>query len=535
MDVLVCQPPYPESGTAAAAEDCLAWMLRHLNALKPKANDLILLPEYANAPGITEPGLLRRFSERQGGDFIRAVASAARRLGSAIAFGSAQANGSGWVNRSVLLDLDGTPVFHYDKIHLTDAETRDLSLTPGTATPVAEYRGVRIAFAVCFDLYFPEYFSTLASRNVDLILCPSYQRSEAARRICLLAQTRAFDSGAYILRSGYAMGRPEFGGQSLVAAPDGTILWNAGPMAGVITGRIEPDRKFVKPASHGEPDTEHRGLIERHRRPVVYRPFCEMRRRLSEAPFPKLCAHRGMSQACPENTLPAFAAAVAAGAHEIELDVWLSRDGVPVVCHDDRLDRTTSGNGRISDLDWPDIRRLDAGIKHGEHWLGVGVPRLEEVLEFLGGRAGLNIHLKEPGPDGQMVRMVCDLMRSECLVETSYIAGDREGVLELARRYAPDVPRACLAHQDDAERLIATARKYACQRVQFCRSVTPNQIRQAHEAGLVCNLFWSDDASDAMAYVRKGIDVILTNQAQQLVAHGFPSLHSQCRRAPPPE
>ena len=57
----------------------------------------------------------------------------------------------------------------------------------------------------------------------------------------------------------------------------------------------------------------------------------------------KLCAHRGLSHACPENTLPAFGAAIALGVDEIEFDLWLSADGVPVVCHDPRVDRTTDG------------------------------------------------------------------------------------------------------------------------------------------------------------------------------------------------
>ena len=50
--------------------------------------------------------------------------------------------------------------------------------------------------------------------------------------------------------------------------------------------------------------------------------------------FPRLCAHRGLSLAMPENSIPSFAAALACGAHEIEFDLWLSADGVPVVCQD---------------------------------------------------------------------------------------------------------------------------------------------------------------------------------------------------------
>ena len=76
-------------------------------------------------------------------------------------------------------------------------------------------------------------------------------------------------------------------------------------------------------------------------------------------PYPRICAHRGFETAAPENTLPAFGAAIALGAQEIELDVRLSRDGVPVVCHDDRLDRISNGSGVVQDLTFEEIR-LDA-------------------------------------------------------------------------------------------------------------------------------------------------------------------------------
>ena len=156
------------------------------------------------------------------------------------------------------------------------------------------------------------------------------------------------------------MGRPDTGGRSLVAAPTGALLADAGQDACVITAELDPKRKFVKPASHGQPSVEHRTLIESHRRPAVYRRRAERAQQVAASPFPWLCAHRGLSQACPENTLPAFAAAIAAGAHEIEFDVWTSRDGVPVVCHDPSADRTTDGSGKLAELSWADIRRLDA-------------------------------------------------------------------------------------------------------------------------------------------------------------------------------
>jgi len=246
----------------------------------------------------------------------------------------------------------------------------------------------------------------------------------------------------------------------------------------------------------------------------------EPRREGTQTPFPHLCAHRGLSATCPENTLPAFGAAVALGAHEIELDLWMTRDGVPVACHDRSVDRTTDGTGAIGHMDWDDLRRLDAGVRLGEPWAGVRMPRFEEVLGAVGGRTTLNIHLKEPGPEGRLVALVDGLLGERGLRETSYLAGD-EQVLEAARRRAPQVARACLGGQGDPSRQIEVALQFGCRRVQFGRHVSPEQIRRAHEAGLICNLFWSDDPEDARAYVQKGTDVVLTNALHRLLAGGF--------------
>ncbi|MDA0748633.1 MAG: glycerophosphodiester phosphodiesterase family protein [bacterium] len=521
MKICLFQPPYPASGTAEAAEQCIAWMQGRLDALEPNQQDLVLLPEYATVPGIQDPDLLRTFSADQGNRFLKAVKASATRLKSAIALGTVQTHGPHWVNRSLFFGPDGNLLAHYDKVHLTETEQNDLGIHPGSNIEPFEYAGARLAFAVCFDLYFPEYFSALAAQQTDLILCPSYQRSETAQRIYLISQTRALDSGAYLARSSYAMSTSDRGGQSLIAGPDGILLLQAGSVVGTFVGELDPTKRFTKPASHGQPDTEHRDLMERRRRPTLYRPAQDSRHTVSQTPFPRLCAHRGISHACPENTLPAFAASLAAGVQEIELDLRPSRDGVPVVCHDPDLSRTTTGEGHIDTLDWADIRRLDAGTPCDPRWRGVPIPRFEEVLDLMDNKVALNIHIKDPGPDGVFLKSICDLLRERALTDIAYLALGTEEALGIACEYAPEIPRACLAHQKEPVRMIETAQSFACERLQFFRAVTPEQIQQAHNAGLICNLFWADECEDALNYVRNGIHVILTNCAHELVADNF--------------
>lgn len=93
-------------------------------------------------------------------------------------------------------------------------------------------------------------------------------------------------------------------------------------------------------------------------------------------------AHRGASGYAPENTLAAFRRAVALGANFIETDLQLSRDARFVAIHDESVERTTNGKGRVHDLTLADLRRLDAGSWFGSEFAAEQIPTLEEILDF---------------------------------------------------------------------------------------------------------------------------------------------------------
>lgn len=105
-------------------------------------------------------------------------------------------------------------------------------------------------------------------------------------------------------------------------------------------------------------------------------------------------AHRGASAYHPENTMAAFRAAYEMEAEMIELDITLSKDGIPVVIHDETLDRTTDGTGNVSDYTLEELKALDAGSWFDEEHRGEPIPTLEEVLQFAQGKIALNIEIK---------------------------------------------------------------------------------------------------------------------------------------------
>lgn len=105
-------------------------------------------------------------------------------------------------------------------------------------------------------------------------------------------------------------------------------------------------------------------------------------------------AHRGYSASYPENTLLAFERALEAGVEQIELDVALTRDQHVVVIHDDTLERTTNGRGRVSEHTLAELAQLDAGSWKDSAFQDQRIPTLENVLGRVSGQAWLNIEIK---------------------------------------------------------------------------------------------------------------------------------------------
>jgi len=94
----------------------------------------------------------------------------------------------------------------------------------------------------------------------------------------------------------------------------------------------------------------------------------------------RIIAHRGHKVGAPEQTLAAYRLAIDLGAQMIEADLRFSRDGVPLMLHDARLERTTNGRGPVSDMEWAEVAQLDAGGWFGSPFAGQRVPRLDELF-----------------------------------------------------------------------------------------------------------------------------------------------------------
>ncbi|MFN3701248.1 MAG: glycerophosphodiester phosphodiesterase family protein [Alphaproteobacteria bacterium] len=128
--------------------------------------------------------------------------------------------------------------------------------------------------------------------------------------------------------------------------------------------------------------------------------------------LPKVIGHRGAAGYAPENTLVGIHTAADMGVEWVELDVKLTRDQIPVIFHDETLERTTGTQGNIADLDMKDLRELDAGSWFGSSFIGLKIPTLEEVVDVLIERnLGLNLELKPcPGRERETTEVALDLL-----------------------------------------------------------------------------------------------------------------------------
>lgn len=119
-------------------------------------------------------------------------------------------------------------------------------------------------------------------------------------------------------------------------------------------------------------------------------------------------AHRGASSYAPENTHAAFQLAIEMNAEMIELDLTLSKDGVPVVIHDETLDRTSNGTGKVGDQTLENLKRLDVGGWFDSEFKGEPFPTLEEVLAYTKDKIAVNIEIKHEAVTDQAVGGIVD-------------------------------------------------------------------------------------------------------------------------------
>ncbi|RJS74557.1 glycerophosphodiester phosphodiesterase [Candidatus Bathyarchaeota archaeon] len=217
-------------------------------------------------------------------------------------------------------------------------------------------------------------------------------------------------------------------------------------------------------------------------------------------------AHRGASGYEPENTLRALKRAIEMGADMVEVDVRLSKDGVPVIIHDETLDRTTDGSGKVADYTADQLRMFDAGS-------GEKIPLLSEVLDFVKGKVGLLLELKEVETSKPALKMVEE---KNMVNQVMFISFHREALEEIAQ-IRLDTFRG-LIYARSGDHLVVAKRMRCLAVAPYYRLATTKAISFAHRLGLKVNVWTIDDLKTARIMAERGVDSITTNKPDLMIS-----------------
>ena len=246
---------------------------------------------------------------------------------------------------------------------------------------------------------------------------------------------------------------------------------------------------------------------------------------------PQVFAHRGGCALGPENTLAAFDLGMAAGADGLELDVHLSSDGVVVVHHDETLDRTTNGAGRVAQRTAAELAAIDAGYRFEDQGRfafrgqGIGVPTLREVLRRYPGTP-LIIEMKVDS--AEMGETLAAEVRKADAAHRVCAAGFGVRAVRAARAALPEMASSACA----LEVRLALYRswvRWPVRRVAYggyqvpevsggSRIVSPRFVRHAHAAGLRVQVWTVDERQDMDRLLGWGVDALISNRPDVAVA-----------------
>lgn len=525
MKVCIIQPHY--SVDYSDSQNLFRWELEALDQCDDTM-DLIVLPEACDVPALAKSreDFLASVAA-YGPALLQKAADTAKRCNAVLFINCTDQTPTGPRNTTFAFDREGNPVGKYDKQHLTPGEVSkrklDSRYTFEFSQPtVITVDGVRYGFLTCYDFYFYEAFANIARNNVDIIIGCSHQRSDTHLALEIMSQFLAYNTNAYVVRASVSMDEnADIGGGSMVVAPNGQILLNMKSRVGIQCVDIDPADKYYKPAGFGNPPAAHYEYVEAGRRPWKYRPAGSAIVCYDECmPYPRVCAHRGFNTIAPENSMPAFGAAVAMGAEEIEFDLWYTADGEIVSIHDSVLDRVSDGTGKVYEHTYEELLAYDFGSKFGPEFAGMRILKFSEILEKLAGHTIMNIHIKSlPSQmpyDPSHVRKIVELIyQYDCQRHVYFMTGD-DDLMGMLKEMAPDICR-CMGGGNDKWGIVERAIRYDCKKVQLVKPYFDQaMIDKAHAHGIRCNVFWSDDPAETEEFLRMGIDTILTNDYHRI-------------------
>ena len=236
----------------------------------------------------------------------------------------------------------------------------------------------------------------------------------------------------------------------------------------------------------------------------------------------EIIAHRGYSARAPENTLVAIETAIAAGADAVEFDLHVTADGVPVLFHDELLERTSDGSGPLRRVAYSELSKLDAGSWFGPHFTGEPIPRFVDALHRLSGRVGrVYPEVKHYGRRDDLDVMVEAVRAADLVASTVFISMDWSALGSMRGVHLDVNVGYVVERVERAHAAIERAAGDAHALVDFDARILltdPSLAELAHRRGVELAVWTVDDRVTAAQLFHLGVRRITTNRVSDLLA-----------------
>lgn len=235
---------------------------------------------------------------------------------------------------------------------------------------------------------------------------------------------------------------------------------------------------------------------------------------------PIIFGHRGACAHAPENTIASFRLAVEQGADFIELDAKLSSDHKVMVIHDQTVDRTTNGTGRVNELTCAELQKLDAGSKFDPKFAGEKIPTLDDVFKAVGKDILVNVELTNyASKNDDLIPLVAQVVKDNHMEDRVMFSSFLPKNLAAIHKLIPQAPTAMLCLEGLAGLptrsflMLGVAPKVLH---PYLKDTTPSLVAREHKRGRRVHVWTVNESKDLEYLLKIGVDGIFTDDPKKL-------------------